>query len=193
MALLNSIEKPHLIKLLSGIFLCIISSLTNNIFLGPDTDSSFMFWIIPGLTFGLALTIPNINSVEGIKSKFVSIICFPLLTNAIWVANIFLAWTLGGAVSSLFGINAGLVFIGFFSSLTTFGAFNFFFNRNIKLLNYLIVGILGVVSFFVVDKIYLNNGQGMADHFDKLNYSWQTLVGIGISITFKNENLKLFI
>lgn len=188
-----TIERPDFIKLFVGIVCCIVFSLTGRIILGPDPDSSNMFWVLPGLTFGLALAIPNILSIEGVKWKLVSIICFPIMTIAVWLANILLSWTIGGAVSSIFGLKIGLAFIGLFSSLTVFGAFNFFYGRHIKLLNYIIVGTLGAGSFLIVDKIYLGEGQGMIDHFDKLIYFWQTLVGIGISISFKKENLKLFI
>ena len=188
-----SLEIPDKIKLLIGIFCCFISAWLTNLILAPDPDSSKLFWIAPGLIFGFALLVPNIAHIDGLKWRVISIVSFPILMICVWVLNVFLAYTLGGVISSSFGLTVGLSFIGFYSSLMALGAFNFFYQRKIKLLNYCIVGLLGSAAFITIDRLYLTNGEGMTNHFDKLIYSWQILVGIGISLSFRKENLEMFI
>lgn len=187
------LEKPDPMKCITGICCCMLSAGVTNFALGPDPDSSGLFWIVPGIVFGLALTIPVVSNMQGFNQKIVSMFGFPLLSLGVWVFNVFLAGTLGSAVSSLSGLAASLMFIGFYSSLTLFGAFNFFYQRKIKLLNYCIVGLCGAGSFFLVHNTYTINGEGMANHLDKLIEFWQILVGISISITYRKENLELFI
>jgi hypothetical protein len=187
------LEKPDTKKVIAGIILCIISALTTNFILGPDPDSTSIFWFIPGLIFGLALILPNIFDIIGTKWKIISILTFPVLTIAVWVFNVFLAWTIGGAISSVINLTVGILFIGFISAFNTAWAFNFFFQHQIKMANYLVIGLLGSISFLVTDKVFLSEGQGMTNHFDKLIYAWQPLVGFGISLTFKKESLEIFI
>lgn len=187
------IERPNKIKLLIGIFCCFISAWVTNLILAPDPDSSNLFWIAPGLIFGFALLVPNIADIDGLSWKIISIVGFPILMVFIWGLNIFLALILCGTIQNLFRLKANSLFIGFCSSLTTLGAFNFFYQRKIKLLNYCIVGLFGYAAFVTIDTLYLMNGEGMTDHLDKLIYSWQIFVGIGISLSFRKENLKVFI
>lgn len=186
-------EKTNKTKFFMGLFSCGISALITNLVLGSDPTSSNLFWIAPGLIFGLALIIPNLSDVNGLKWKIISLISFPLVMWAVWMLNLVFANSIGNAVSDLCGLTTGIAFIGISSALIAFGAINFFFQRKIKLLNYCIVALCGGAAFITINILYLTNGEGMVNHFDKLIYAWQILVGTGISLSFKKENLEVFI
>ncbi len=182
----------NITKSIYGILLFFISAIINYILLGKDPITSDYILILPGVTFGLAIVVSNIRSLNSLKSKIISIIFFPLIMTCVWLFNIIIMRPAGGGVSELFGINAGILFIGMYSSLTAFLAFNFFFQRKVIYYYYIMVIISGGLSFLINEYLFVNEGDGLIHHLDKLIFIWQIIVGSTIAMTFRDVELELF-
>lgn len=181
------IENPNIFKLLTGIVCCLVSALSAYLMFTFDKDSFELFWLLPGYIFGLAITIPNVNSIEGTGWKIVSIIFFPYLTMAIYFLNTMISFALLSI--KLIELTASLMIIGMMSSILVFWLFNFFYSRKIKILNYFIVTVLGAISFLLVRNFI--GDEGIGNHLNVLIYIWQPLVGLGISLSFKKEKIHV--
>jgi len=185
-------EKPDKKKLLIGIGCCLVSAGICFVsywgkFItlggtGPNDPGIVVF--IPGLTFGIALIIPTLFDSPGTRSRVNSLVLFPLISFAIWMLCALFTFII------LHGPNLGynLPLIGLFSSLILFGIFNVFFNRRIKFLNYVLVGLLGLLSLLIwwhllppKDHELYKGALGMIISI------WQILVGIGISLSYKKD------
>jgi len=132
---------------------------------------------IPGLLFGLALSIPHFDKS---KKQIVAITTFPIFMILLWIFIMFLGLGLGISNNSN-SDNTGLVIIGLLSSLLFGLIYNQYYPVKNKRTFFILIIILGLISIFVCDYLF-TTPHSKELNIGKMIFIWEISVGVGLTL-----------
>lgn len=136
-----------------------------------------IIFLLPGLLFGLALTIPHFNKS---RKEIIALLTFP-------VVMIFLCSSCIGIGLSFGFINhsnsdhTGVIIVGVISSLFFLNIYDHYYPIKNRKISYAIILVLGITSTLICDYLFLT------PHSKELNLGkmiviWEVLMGFGLTL-----------
>ena len=132
--------------------------------------------ILPGLLFGLALTIPHFDKS---RKQIIAITTFPVFMILLWILSI--ATGLGfGMINNSYTDKTGVVILGILSSFLFTVIIDQYYSIVNKKTSYILIVILGIIGTMTCDYLFLT------PHSKELNIGkmisiWEILIGLGLT------------
>jgi hypothetical protein len=138
--------------------------------------------LLPGLLFGLALTIPHFDKS---RKQIIAITTLPIFMILLWILSV--AVGLGfGIINNSYTDKTGVIILGIISSLLFAVIIDQYYPIVNKKTSYIIIIILGITSTLICDYLFLTP-HSKELNFGKMIFIWELLIGLGLTIFTKFE------
>jgi hypothetical protein len=136
--------------------------------------------ILPGLLFGLALTIPHFDKS---RKQIIAITTFPVFMILLWIVSIVIG--LGfGLITKSYTEKTGVVILGTLSSLL----FTVIIDQYYRIVNkntaYTLIVILGIIATLTCEYLFLTP-RSKELNIGKMVSIWEILIGLGLTFFVK--------
>ncbi len=143
--------------------------------------------LLPGLLFGLALTIPQFDKS---RRQLIALLTFPILMILLWIVIM----TIGLGLGILNNSNTdktGVVILGILSSFLFTVVLDQFYPIENKINSYLLIIVLGVISTMTSDYLF-KTSHSKELNLGKIILIWEIFIGLGLTIFVKYDSKKQY-
>jgi hypothetical protein len=139
----------------------------------PVFALGYLCWLLPALTWSIALLIP---ALDGLDNKKKTPVVFTISMLVLWHVMAVNAFSIGGFfwAKSVYG---GILYVGGVSGLATFLVYNFFITKQFHLWDALVAMGAGIVAFAVTEYAGSSSSPLVAQRSNLFLY-WQVCVGV---------------
>jgi hypothetical protein len=144
--------------------------------------------LLPGLLFGLAITIPHFDRS---RKQIIALTTLPIFMILLWILSI--AIGLGfGIINNSYTDKTGVIILGLISSFL----FTIIIDQYYPIVNrktsYILIIILGLISTLSCDYLF-KTPHSKELNFGKMVFIWEVLMGFGLAIIVKFDWMKKII
>ena len=132
---------------------------------------------LPGLLFGLALTIPHFDKS---RKQIIAITTLPILMILLWIIIMVVGLGLG-ILNNSYSDKTGVIVLGISSSLLFMFIIDQYYPIENKKTSYIFIIFLGLVSTLTSDYLF-PTPHSKELNFGKMILIWEILIGLGLTI-----------
>jgi len=141
--------------------------------------------LLPGLLFGLAITIPHFDKS---RKQIIALMTLPIFMILLWILTI--AIGLGfGIINNSYTDKTGVIIIGLLSSFLFAIIIDKYYPIVNRKTSYILIIILGLISTLSCDYLF-KTPHSKELNFGRMIFIWEVLMGFGLTIFVKFDWMK---
>jgi len=138
--------------------------------------------LLPGLLFGLALTIPHFDKS---RKQIIALTTLPVLVTLIYLFSIGIGLRFE-FINNSYSDKTGVIIVGIISSLTFIFVVDQYYPVENKKTSYIVIIVFGIISTLICD-YFFPTPHSKELNLGKMIFIWELLVGLGLIIFTKFE------